>query len=72
MNNKNKIFIFILEFLLGEFVAILGILNFLTLYNAQHKVVSLYFTITFLVFAILLPVITIIYWRRGIFKKYLN
>ncbi|WMT50950.1 MAG: hypothetical protein RE471_08210 [Ferroplasma sp.] len=72
MNNKNKIFIFIFELVLGEFVALLGILDFLTLYNVQHKIFSLYFTIIFLVFAILLPVITIIYWRRGIFKKYLN
>jgi len=73
MNKSKKIIIiYIIIAIWIEILSIISSINSLTSYNVDHKEFILYLAIMSILFAILLPAVFIIYWKRGSFKKYLN
>ena len=73
MDKKRKIIIiYIIIFALVEFSSLMASVGSLISYNVDHKEFILFLAIMSILFAIILPVVFIIYWVTGSFKKYIS
>ena len=72
MDKKRKILLYIMIFAMVEFSSLMSSVGSIISYNVDHKEFILFLAIMFILFAIILPVVFIIYLVTGSFKKYIS